>query len=225
VEEGVSGLKSASTSGTTAAELRVMRRLRAVLKRSSSGLGLAASFVGVFQRSKDDRERDAVKRILLGTPVAMAFASLVRGSGSSGELLLFISSLARISSSEASRGAQKLSAMFDRWTLLKEKREMERKVMAFRGMIVSVVAGVVVGMLSTIAPALANFRISLGTVPPPVASGFSPYEGALFLLPSALCLGLFLSPGRPYLNVVVALLAFAGVVYFLGPLMSFSLYS
>ena len=136
-----------------------------MLKRSSRGLGLAASFVSVFQSSKDGRERDAVKRILLGTPVAMAFASLVRGSGSSGELLLSHLLPRRISSSEASRGAEKLSAMFDRWTLLKEKREMERKVMAFRGMIVSVVAGVVVGMLSTIAPTLANFRISLGTTP------------------------------------------------------------
>ena len=45
----------------------------------------------------------------------------------------------------------------------------------------------------------------------------------MFLLPSALCLGLFLSPDRPYVNVAISLLAFAGVVYFLGPLTSFSL--
>jgi len=209
-------------SATTAGELEVMRRLRTVLKRSSRGLGLAAAFVGVFSGSKDNAERDAVKRILLGTPVERALAGLMKDSGSSGELLRFVATLARISALEASRGAEKLSSMFDRWTLLKERRAMERKVMAFRGTIVSVVAGVVVGMLSTLAPVISSFQITLGTAPQ-AAAGFSPYEGAVFLLPSALCLGLFLSPQRPYVNVVVSFAAFAGVVYFLGPLASFSL--
>jgi hypothetical protein len=209
-------------SATTAAELDVMRRLRTVLKRSSRGLGLAAAFVGVFSGSKDGAERDAVKRILLGTPVERALAGLMKDSGSSGELLRFIATLARVSSAEASRGAEKLSAMFDRWTLLKEKRTMERKVMAFRGLIVSVVAGVVVGMLSTLAPVISSFQITLEAAPQ-AASTFSPYEGAVFLLPSAVCLGLFLSPQRPYVNVAISLLAFGGVVYFLGPLASFSL--
>jgi hypothetical protein len=206
----------------TAAELEVMRRLRTVLKRSSKGLGLAAAFVGVFSRSKDAAERDAVRRILLGTPVDRALAGLMKEAGSSGELLRFVATLARISSLEASRGAERLSSLFDRWTLLKEKRSMEQKVMAFRGMIVSVVAGVVVGMLATLAPVISGFQITLGTTPQ-ATSSFPPYEGALFLLPSALCLGLFLSPKRPYVNVAVSLLAFAGVVYFLSPLADFSL--
>jgi len=207
----------------TAKELDVTRRLRTVLKRSSRGLGLAAAFVGVFSRSKDGAERDAVRRILLGTPVDRALAGLMKEAGSSGELLRFVGTLARISSLEASRGAERLSALFDRWTLLKEKRAMEQKVMAFRGMIVSVVAGVVVGMLATLAPVISGFQIALGTTPPQATSGFPPYEGALFLLPSALCLGLFLSPRRPYIDVAASLLAFAGVVYFLGPLATFSL--
>jgi hypothetical protein len=211
-----------SGSASTARELEAMRRLRAVLKRSSRGLGLAAAFVGVFSGSKDGAERDAVKRILLGTPVERAFAGLLKDSGSSGGLLRFVAALARISSSDASRGAEKLSSMFDRWTLLKERRAMEKKVMAFRGLIVSAVAGVVVGMLSTLAPVISGFQITLGTAPRPT-SGFSPYEGAVFLLPSALCLGLFLSPQRPYVNVVVSLAAFACVVYFLGPLAAFTL--
>jgi hypothetical protein len=215
-------LSPPSRSATASEELEVMRRLRTVLKRSSRGLGLAASFVGVFSSSKDMVEREAVKRILLGTPFEMAFAGLIKKTSSSGELLRFIAALAKISSSEASRGAERLSSMFDRWTLLKEKRVMEMKVMEFRGFIVSVVAGVVVGMLSSLAPVISGFQISLGTTPQ-APSGFSPYEGAVFLLPSALCLGLFLSPSRPYLNVVVSLASFAGVVYFLGPFASFSM--
>lgn len=202
-------------------EFEVMRKLRAVLKRSSSGLGLAAAFVGVFSSSKVPHERDAVRRVLLGTPVDTAFACVTQGEGSSSELLRFVSKLASVSSSEASRSAEKLSSMFDKWTLLKEKSEMEKKVMAFRGTIVSVVAGVVVGMLATIAPAIANFQVSL-TTPQPLSS-FSPYEGAIFLLPSGICLGLFLSPRRPYVNALLSLASFAGVVYFLGPLANFSL--
>ncbi len=208
-------------SETTARELEVMRKLRTALKRSSRGLGLAAAFVEAFLESKNGEERDAVKRILLGTPVEAAFAGLISDKGSSGELLRFIASLARVDSSEASRGAERLSPMFDRWTLLKERRAMEKKVMQFRGLIVSTVAGIVVGMLSTLAPAISNFQISIATAPPPSAM-FSPYEGAAFLLPSAVALGLFLSPRRPYLNAAASLAAFAGVVYFLGPFASFS---
>jgi len=162
-----------------------------------------------------------VKKILLGLPIERAFGSLVSGPSVSGELLRFIAVLARIDSSEASRGAERLSSLFERWALLAARRAMERKVMRFRGMIVSVVSGVVVGMLATLAPVISNFQISLGAaaVPP---SAFSPWEGAALLLPSALALGYFLTPGRPYINAGASLAAFAGVVYFLGPLASFT---
>lgn len=209
-------------SAGASADLEVMRRLRLVLKRSSRGLGLAASFVGVFSNSKDPQELDAVRKVLLGAPVERALAGLGGRGGSSAELLRFVAALSRIDSSEASKDAERLSALFDRWTFLKERRAMERKVMAFRGTIVSVVSGVVVGMLSCLAPVISGFQLSLGSSPPAPA-GFSPYEGALLLLPSAICLGIFLSPQRPYVNVAVSLAAFAGVVYFLGPLASFSL--
>jgi hypothetical protein len=202
-------------------EFEMMRKLRTVLKRSSRGLGFAASFVGVFSSSREGAEREAVRRILLGTPAEQAFEGLL-SEGGSGELLRFIAALARVNSVEASKGAERLSSMFDRWTLLKEKRAMEQKVMRFRGLIVSTVAGVVVGMLSTLAPLISNFQISLDTPVLP-AGGFSPYEGAVFLIPSALSLGFFLTPDRPYLNAVTSLAAFAAVVYFLGPLASFSL--
>jgi hypothetical protein len=209
-------------SKTTSNELEVMRKLRAVLKSSSRGLGLAASFVRVFSESRKGGEREAVKRILLGDPVESAFAGVFSEKSSSGELLRFIATLARIDSSEASKTAERLSSMFDKWTLLRERRDMERKVMQFRGFIVSAVAGVVVAMLSTLAPVISNFQISIGTTPPTVP-GFSPYEGAVFLVPSAIALGVYLSPYRPYLNVAISLAAFAGVVYFLGPFASFTI--
>jgi hypothetical protein len=213
-------------SPSAPSELEVMRKLRRVLKRSSAGLGLAGSLVSVFHSSRERTEREAVRRILLGMPVEEALQGFVSGSTSSSELVRFIAALARFNSLEASKGAQRLSAMFDRWTLLKEKRTMEMKVMSFRGTIVSAVAGVVVGMLSTLGPVISSFHISLSATaaaqPPPTVFS-TPYEGGFFLLPSAICLGMYLSPERPYLNVIVSLLAFAGVVYFLGPLASFSL--
>jgi len=199
-----------------------MRRVRGVIRRSSKGLGLSAAFVREMADSRDPAERDAVRRVLLGSPVEAAFSGLMEGRGASGELLRFVAALAKVSAAEASRGAEKLSSLFDRWTLLKEKSEVERKVMSFRGLVVSLVAGVVVGMLASLAPVISGFQISLAATPQ-AAPAFSPYEGAALLVPSASCLGLFLSPQRPYLNVAVALAAFAGVVYFMGPLASFSL--
>ncbi len=220
--EGKRAVSASSSPSETAAELEEMGRLRVVLKRSSMGLGFAASFVRVFSTSKKRAEREAVRRVLLGTPVETAFSGLAREGGSSGELLRFIAALARVSSLEASKGAERLSSMFDRWTLLKEKSAVEKKVMEFRGMIVSVVAGVVVGMLSSLSPLISSFQITLGSAPRS-APELSPYLGAVFLFPSVLSLGLFLSPRRPYLNVAASLAAFTMVVYFLGPLASFGL--
>jgi len=215
-------MRRQAREATAAEELETMRHLRAVLKRASKGLGFAASFVKVFAGSGGRSERAAVRRILLGTPVQAAFSGLAAGDDLSSELLRFIAALAKVSSSEASRGAERLSSMFDRWTFLKERRAMEGKVMAFRGLIVSVVSGVVVGMLASLAPIISGFQIALGSPPQPL-TGFSPYEGAVFLLPSSLCLGLFLSPERAYLNAAVSLLAFVAVVSLMAPLAWFSL--
>ncbi|MDA4117465.1 MAG: hypothetical protein OK455_03890 [Thaumarchaeota archaeon] len=200
-------------------ELDMMRRLRTVLKRSSHGLGIAASFVTVFASSRQGTEREAVRRILLGFPVGLAFAGLVSEASASSDLLRFVAAQAKMSASEASRGAEKLTSLFERWALLKEKRIMERRVMEFRGFVISAVAGVVVGMLSSLAPLISSFQLTLGGAPQ-AASTFSPYEGAVFLIPSALCLGLFFSPRRPYLFVVLSLATFFGVVYFFGPFAS-----
>lgn len=199
--------------------------LRTVLRRSSKGLGVAASFVGAFVVSKDKKAMEAVRRTLLGTPLEQSMAGLAAEWGEAGDLLKFVVTQSRVNAVEASKSAERLSTLFERWAHLKEKRAMEMKVMEFRGLIVSTVAGVVVGMLSSLAPFVASFQVTLtgtgtGTSP---ALGFSPYEGGIFLLPSAVFLGLYLSPGRPYLHVLLSLAAFLVVTYFLGPLTTFSL--
>ena len=191
--------------------------LRTVLKRSSRGLGVAASFVGVFHASRDRHVRRAVRRTLLGAPLERSLDGLIAEWGEAGELLRFVVRQSRVSAVEASKSAERLSTLFERWALLKQKREMEMKVMEFRGLIVSTVAGVVVGMLSSLAPFLTSFQTTI-TGAPAAASGFSPYEGGLFLIPSAVFLGFFLSPGRPYLHLGLSLAAFLAVTYFMGPL-------
>ena len=92
-----------AASWTGAKELAAMRRLRTALKRSSKGQGLAAALVAVFVESKDKGERDAARRILLGSPVDMAVSGLAGEGSPAGELLRFVSILARTSSTEASR--------------------------------------------------------------------------------------------------------------------------
>ena len=197
--------------------------LRTVLRRSARGMGVAASFVGAFLESEDEKARDAVRRTLLGTPLEQSIGGLAADWGEAGDLLRFVVTQSRVDAVEASRSAERLSALFERWAHLKERRAMEMKVMEFRGLIVSAVAGVVVGMLSTLAPFVASFQATLtltGAVPTP---SYSPYEGGLFLLPSAVFLGLYLSPRRPYLHVALSLAAFGAVTYFLGPLTEFGL--
>jgi hypothetical protein len=207
---------------TRATERDFMRRLRAVFKRSSQGSGIAASFVTIFSHSRHPRERESVRRILLGSPVGPAFAGLMSEAGAASDLLKFIAAQSKMSASEASHGAERLSSLFERWASLNEKRDLEKKVMEFRGLVICTVAGVVVGMLSSLAPLVSNFKLSFGATAQ-VASGFVPYEGAVFLIPSALCLGFFFSSRRPYLFVGLSLAAFLGVVYFFGPTASVGL--
>ena len=214
-------MSGVSATQGTSRELETIRRLRLALKKSSQGAGLSAALVGALSGSRRHEEQSAVKKVLLGTPVEASLAGLIDGAPS-GELLRFIATLSRFSSSDASKAAEKLSSTFDRWTLLKEKHAMEKKVMAFRGLIVSAVAGVVVGMISSLAPVISGFQLTLGESAKAVA-GYSPFEGAVFLVPSSACLGLFLTPSRPYINVAVSLLAFVGAVSFIAPLATFSL--
>ncbi len=201
-------------------QLEMIRCVRTALRRSSWGLGVAASLVAALAQKRDRRVRGAVRSVLLGVPIERAFSKLMSSQETGGELLSFLVTQAKMDSALAARDAAQLSSLFERWAILRERREMEERVMGFRGAVVSVVAGVVVGMISCLAPLLSSFQSAFSAAAD--APSFSPYEGVVLLLPAAISLGFYLSPRRPYLDCALSATSFFLVVYFLSPLTSFT---
>jgi hypothetical protein len=200
-----------------------MGRLRQVLRLSSHGKGVAASVVETFRGSDRKGEREMVRSIMLGHTVREAMRSLEsdrKGADAyTRDLMLYVVEQAKVDAAEASRRADKLTTLFEHWIWMKRERAMEQKVMETRSIMVSAILGGVTAMVSSLAPVLTTFQLSLDeTQPLASASAYSPYWGILFVLPAASFLGVFFSRRRAYLNVLAAGLAYLVVTYFFGPL-------
>ena len=198
-------------------ELRMMDRLRAVMKLSSRGKGMAASFVETFGQSGKPGEVDAVRSILLGVPVDEAVASMAEAGGPSRDLLLYLVGQAKVDSTEASRRADRLSTLFEHWVRAKQERLVDQRIMETRSLMVSGILGGVTAMVAALAPVLSGFQLTLSPQQT-VTSPFGDYLGLLLVIPGAFFLGLFFSPRRALLNVAVSCAAYALVVYLFAPL-------
>jgi len=201
----------------SASDLSLMERLKRVLRLSSHGKGIAASMVETFADSDREGERELVRKILLGCPIEECVASLTSESKDTGDLLLYVVDQAKVNAAEASRKAEKLTSLFEHWIWMKRQRALDQKILETRSIMVSGILGGVTAMISSMAPILSSFQLSLSS-PPAAPPGFSPYLGMLFVLPGASFLGIFFSRKRAYLNVAVATLAYLLVSYFFGPL-------
>ncbi|MDG6926237.1 MAG: hypothetical protein JRN09_06750 [Nitrososphaerota archaeon] len=200
------------------AELRRMDRLRQVMRLSARGKGMAASIVETFRDSPAWREREAVRSILLGRSVEESTRLMTGAKGHGDELLSFLVEQAKLDAPEASRRAEKLSALFERWVRAEQERLVDRRIMETRSLMVSAVVGGVTAMVASLAPVLSSFQLALTQqVPPPPSVQ---YLGILFVIPSSFFLGLFFSPMRAVLNLAVATAAFALTVYLFAPLVA-----
>lgn len=199
------------------ADLSLMGRLKQVLRYSSHGRGIAASIVETFAESQKEDEKQMVRRILLGCPVEESLSPLASKNGQTGELLQYVVEQAKVNAAEASRRAEDLASLFERWIWMKHQRAIDQKILETRSIMVSGILGGVTAMISSLAPVLSSFQISL-TSPPATALTYSPYLGIIFVLPGASFLGVFFSRRRAFLNVAVAALAYLLVSYFFGPL-------
>jgi hypothetical protein len=133
--------------------------------------------------------------------------------------MLYVVEQARVDATEASRRADKLTTLFEHWIWMTRQRSMEQKIMETRSIMVSAILGGVTAMVSSLAPVLTTFQLSLGdSQATPTASAYSPYLGILFVVPAASFLGVFFSRRRAYLNVLAASAAYLVVAYFFGPL-------
>ncbi|MDA4114384.1 MAG: ATP-dependent Clp protease proteolytic subunit [Thaumarchaeota archaeon] len=197
-------------------ELARMGKLRQVLRLSAHGKGIAASIVETFGESGIEEEREMVRHILLGNPVEQSVANLLSRNDPSRDILLYVVNQAKVDAVEASKRADKLTSLFEHWVWMKKQRIVEQRIMETRSIMVSTILGGVTAMISALAPVLASFQLSLTAAPPPAP--MPSYLGILFVLPAASFLGIFFSPKRAYLNVIVATGAYLMVTYFFAPL-------
>jgi hypothetical protein len=195
-----------------------MDRIRQVMRQSSKGKGLAASMVSTFGRSKDEREVAVVRAILLGTPVAEAIRGMVKTNDETGDLLRFLVEQARIDALEASRHADSLGTLFERWVRSKQERLIEQRIMETRSLMVSAILGAVTAMVAALAPVLSSFQLSLTAPAQQALAPYTLYIGILLVVPGAFFLGQFFSAKRAVLNLAVSLAAYLLVVYFFSPL-------
>jgi hypothetical protein len=207
----------------SANDLSLMGRLRQVLRLSSQGKGVAASVVETFMESDRPGERDMVRKIALGHPVRESVRSLTPGKKSAetytSDLMLFVVEQAKVDAAEASRRADRLTALFEHWIWMTRQRGIEQKVLETRSVMVSAILGGVTAMVACLAPVLSGFQLSLTEAQTAQAvPAYSPYLGILFVLPAASFLGIFFSRRRAYLNVLAASGAYLMVAYFFGPL-------
>jgi hypothetical protein len=200
------------------AELARMGKLRQVLRLAAHGRGVAASLVETFRETRVEQEEEMVRRILLGNPVERSAANLITRNDLSRDVLLYVINQAKVNAVEASRRADRLTSLFEHWVWMKQQRAVDQKIMETRSLLVSAILGAVTAMISTLAPILASFQLTLGAPQTPPSPS---YLGAIFVVPAALFLGVFFSPRRAYLNLVVSMFAFATVAYFFSPLVTF----
>jgi len=202
----------------SSSEMARMGKLRQVLRLAAHGKGIAASLVETFRDSRVAEEREMARRILLGSPAEISATNLIAKNDLSRDALLYVINQAKVNAVEASRRADRLTSLFEHWVWMKQQRAVDQKIMETRSILVSAILGGVTGMISTLAPILASFQLALGTQPPTPSPS---YLGILFVVPASVFLGVFFSPRRAYLNLIVSILSFFLVVYFFSPLVAF----
>lgn len=201
------------------AELARMERLRQVMRLSASGKGVASAVVETLRASSREDDAAVVRSILLGRPVEEAVRPLLSVKDHSSDLVAFLVEQAKLDAPEASRRAETLRALFERWVRAKQSRLTDQRIMETRSLMVSAILGGVTAMVSAIAPVLSSFQLSL-TEAPSTAAPPSPYLGLLFVMPGAFFLGLFFRPRRAALNLAVSVCAYVVVAYLFSPLVS-----
>ncbi len=197
-------------------DLSVLLTMRKVLAEVGSGAGVAAAVVREFSGAQGSL-REVARETLLGHPPQETMPSLLAGEGA--ELAILASLLAEGSKGDAEAAGSRgewLSLDLEGWVKAREARAMEQKVMRFRGVIVSAVLGAVLGMVSTIAPAVGSFGFPSSAGGVDIGS-LKAAAGVMGVLSSAM-LGLFMSGRGLVANVLVTVVAFGLVSLAVQPL-------
>ncbi len=198
-------------------ELELMRRLRKVLDSLVEGKGVAQSLVTEL-RSERGSGIDVARLTLLGHPLGVSMARLMADAS---EEVSMLASMVIWSSRgnvrlTGERGRD-LSVVLERWMKVKENEKMERRVMAYRGLIASAVLGAMTAMIAGLAPLLGSFILTRETASS--SGALVPAAAVLSALSSAM-LGYYFG-GRYFpAFVAVSMAAFAVASTAIGSLVS-----
>lgn len=192
-----------------------MARLRKVLESVAFGKGVAQALVAEL-REEGAGGREVARLLLLGHPMDVSLSGMTEGKS---EEVSMLSSLVLWSSKGSAKvvgeRGRSLSPVLERWLKLKENEKMERRVIAYRGLIASGVLGAVTAMVATLAPLLGTFVLSQQPAP---QSGYLPFAAAILATMSSAMLGLYVSGKTFAVFVLVALSAFAAVYFAVSPM-------
>jgi hypothetical protein len=198
-------------------DLSTVLSLRRVLESAESGMGMTRSLVRELT-AEGGPCVDVARMLLLGHTLAVALRPLVEdGSEEVAMLASLIVSTTGSSTTLVGRSGEELARTLERWLKVKESRRLEQRVLRFRSLITSGVLGAVTAMVATLGPLVGSLSFAGPAVQG--AAGVLPAAAVMTALSSGM-LGLFMSGRRMFVNVIVAMAAFAAVSAIASPLAS-----
>ena len=195
-------------------EFAALQSLREALGMMADGRGASGALVVAL---RDSRGTDQVAReTLLGKPPRAALRPLLSSGGREAALLASLVAGSESGDSELmGRRGEELSRVIEGWLEARAARQLEQRVLAFRGLLVSAVLGGLCAMVSTLAPLLGGLPGQGGA--PPDIGALQAWAGTMAVA-SASMLGLFTSRRGAALDAVAAVVAFILVASSVGPL-------
>lgn len=197
-------------------DLFLVRSLRKVLESAAVGKGMARSVVEELRLSPPPSPQVA-KMLLLGHPLRTAMGSLLESSSLEASMLasLIVASPGSSSLLVAEKG-EALAGILERWIKAEENRELEEKVMRFRGVVMSGVMGAVTAMVASLGPLVGS--LNFGGASPAADPATLLMGGAAMAGIGSAVLGFYMSGKRFPVNVAITLGVFALVSAAVAPL-------
>ena len=197
-------------------DIETIISLRRVLESAGRGMGISQALLDEFIGNKGGGGMVA-QLVLLGYPLRESLRPFLGdGTGEVSMLSSLIVSVPRSSANLVGKSGAVLASTLESWIRAKEGRQLEQKVMRFRGLVASGVLGAVSAMMSSLGPIVGslNFLANSAQVP---GGSLLPWAAGVAAMSSGM-LGLYLS-GRGFVfNVVVTVTTFLLVATAVSPL-------
>lgn len=197
-------------------DLSLIVSMKEVLESVAEGKGLARSIVEKLGGA-GPAGAEAARLALLGRPIPVALRPLVEGGSPEVSMVAALMvSAPRSSTRRVGRSGKPFVSTLEGWLRSRESRELEQKVLGFRGLVASGVLGAVTSMLASLGPLVGNLDFGGGARA--VNPGPLLYTAAAMAGVGSGMLGMYMSGKRMFLNVALTLAVFAVVAAAASPL-------